>query len=269
MKTERIINKQAREILSKGNLPSSVGVTTVLFSAVMTCIYLASLLAETLDFALESLGITLLSDLPLCFSALFVLFTVTALLFALPLFMGSVRFYYHLAKNEEGRFADLFHYLQKGKFFPSMGKMLRLLSKNFWKAVVSFLPGVLILLTASSAAASKENLDFYNILWYSISYAIIIGGIYLFCFLTAGKFLSLYLMIDNEDLPAKDALKFSEYAMHGFEKSAHRILFLYLPFLVLCLAVIPLLFVIPYIMTSYAVSAKWIIQLPRKQNEDW
>lgn len=268
MKTERIINKQTREILANGNLPCAVGVTTVLLCAVMTCIYIASLLAESLDFALESMSITILSDLPLCFYVLFVLFTVVSLLFTLPLFMGGVRFCYHLAKNEDGRFSDLFHYLQKGKYFSSIGKMLRLLCNNFWKAVVSFLPGVLILITATTAAADKENLDFYNILWYSISYAMIIGGIFLFCFLTADKFLSLYLMIENEDLPARKALKISEYAMHGYEKSAHRIMFLYLPFLVLCLAVIPLLFVLPYIMTSYAVSAKWIIQLLSGQNED-
>ncbi len=268
MKAEKTINNQAREILAKGNLPAAVGVTTVLAIAVLTCIYLSGMLADTLDFVLESLNISVLSDSPLLYNALFVLLIVGGLIFTLPLFMGAVRFYYMMAKSEEGRFCDLFHYLQKGKYFSTIGKFLRIIAGNFWKAVISFLPGVLILLTAIAGSAEKENLDFYNILWYAISYAMIIGGIYLFCFLTAGKFLSLYFIIENENLPAKDALTYSEYAMRGYEKSMHRIMLLYLPFLVLCLAVIPLLFVIPYIMTSYAVSAKWIIQLLSKQNED-
>ncbi len=268
MKAEKTINRQAREILAKGNLPAAVGVTAVLAILVMTCIYLSALLTDTLNFIFEMWGITVISDSVLLYYVVSGLFTIGALVFALPVFLGAVRFYYTMAKDERACFSELFHYMAKGRYYGTLKSMLRIIVSHFWQAVVCFLPGVLIFITAAASAAEKESLDFYNILWYAVSYAMIIGGIYLFSFVNSGKFLTMYLLIDINNIPAKNALWISEQAMRGYEKSVHRILLLYLPFLALCLAVIPLLFVIPYIMTSYAVSAKWIIKLQTKQNED-
>ncbi len=268
MKAEKTINKQARDILAKGNLPAAVGVTTVLAILVMTCIYLSALLTDILNLCFEMLNITLIRDSLILYYALFVLIVIGTLVFVLPFFMGAVRFYYIMAKSEDACFSNLFYYIAKGRYFSTIGNMLRIVISHFWQAVISFLPGVLIFITAAVSAAEKDKLDFYNILWYAVSYAMIIGGIYLFSFVTAGKFLTMYLLIDANHLPARNALRISEQAMRGYEKSVHRILFLHLHLIVLCVAVIPLLFVIPYIMTSYAVSAKWIIKLQSKQNED-
>ncbi|MBQ4569263.1 MAG: hypothetical protein IJA62_04330 [Ruminococcus sp.] len=268
MKAEKIINKQAKELLAKGNLPTAVGVTTVLGVVVMTCIYLSAMLTDALNLIFETMEITVIADsLPLYY-ALFAFFTIGVLVLALPVFLGAVRFYYTMAKNESAGFYEVFHYMARGRYVSTLKSMLRIALSHFWQAVICFLPGILIFITASAEAAEKDKLDFYNILWYAVSYAMILGGIYFFSFVNAGKFLTMYLIVDIDNIPAKNALWISEQFMRGYEKSVHRILLRYLPFLVLCLAVIPLLFVIPYVMTSYAVSAKWIIKLQSKQNED-
>ncbi len=267
MKPERIILKQARGILAKGNMPSAVCVTAVLGIAIMLCIYMADLVVCALDFAAKLVGITIIEDSVILYYALCIILSSGFLLFALPLFLGAVRFFYNMAKTEDAVFSDLFHYLSFNRYFKAFGIMLKILCRCLWQAALSFMPGVLIFITAAAESIGKEQLDFYNILWYAISYAMIIGGIILFSFLTADKFLAAYICTEYKELGGFFlAVVLSQVGMKGYEKSVHRIMLLHLPLLLLCLLVIPSLFILPYIMTSYAVSAKWLIQLQQKQN---
>lgn len=268
MSPEKIINKQARELLQKDNLPAAVGVTAVLGFTIMGCEYLSALLIEVAAMIMEKFGISILYDSVFLFYTVNVALILGGIILSLPIFLGAVRFYYMLAKNSEARFSEMFFFLQEGRYFSTTGKLLKVTFRHLWQGIVSFVPGVLTLITASAEAADKTQLDFYHILWYVIGYAMIIGGMVLFCFLTADKFMALYLLADNENAGALIAITYSQVLMIRFEKSVPRIMLRYLPLLACCILIIPALFIVPYIMTSYAISAKWIIKTPTKHKDE-
>ena len=265
---EKTINKQARELLRNNNLPAAVGVTAVLGFTIMTCEYLSSLIIQIAALILERFGTNVLYDSAFLFYSVTTALTAGALIFSLPIFLGAVRFYYMMAKNSESNFSDVFYFFREHRYLSTIGKMLNIIFRHLWQAIVSFSPGILTVVTASVDAAGKVHLDFYNILWYVIGYAMLIGGIILFCFLTADKFLSLYILAINEDIGAFAATTYSKVSMVRFEKTVHRIMLRYLPLIAACILIIPMLFIVPYIMTSYAISAKWIFKAPNKNKDE-
>lgn len=268
MSPEKIINKQARELLRKDNLPAAVGVTAVLGFTIMGCDYLSAFLIEAAAIIMEKFGIYILYDSVFLFYTVYAALTLGGIILSLPIFLGAVRFYHMLAINSEASFSEVFYFLKEARYFPTIGKLLYVILKHLWQGIVSFLPGVLTLITAAAEAADKAQLDFYNVLWYVIGYAMIIGGIVLFCFLTADKFMALYLLADNEDTHTLTAVTYSQVLMIRFEKSVPRIMLRYLPLLACCILIIPALFIVPYIMTSYAISAKWIRKTPTKHKDE-
>lgn len=266
MSIEKTIRTQAKSILSKNNWPAAVGVTLTLGVAAMTVLYLADMLVIGIDYLLKIFDITIFDKSPVL--SLLILFTLTfaGLILLLPLLMGSIRFMYLMSKTSEADYSEMFHYCQNKRYLHCLKTYLGLLIKSLWQAAISFVPAIVTYLYATALSAQENNL---SILAYFISYILIIIGILLFNALTAKYFLAVYYYIENDNLSTYDICRLSEQYMKKLGRTTVKLNFTLLPLTLACILIVPAMFVLPYIMTVKATSAKWIVELSKRtENKD-
>ena len=90
------------------------------------------------------------------------------------------------------------------------------------------------------------------------------GGIVFFYILTKRNFLAVYFYFENGSLNATDVCVLSQNATFRFYKDITKLIISLLPMMLLCILIIPCLFVLPYILVTQATSAKWMIALSYK-----
>ena len=268
MNPEKAIKKQARTILSKNNWPAGVGVILTLGVTLMILVYLADLIVIGIDHLLTTLNVTIFET----FSILPLLIMITLILagfcFLLPLFMGSVRFMYQMSKTGESDFSQVFYYMGNKRYTKSLKIYIGLIVRSLWQMAISFIPAIIIYLYATAVSAT-DSTTALSILLYFTAYALLVGGVLLFNALTVKYFLALYYFFENDNLSVSEICRLSEKYMEKFGSTTVKLNFSLLPVSLANLLIIPAIFVLPYVMTSKATSAKWIIELSKQtENKD-
>lgn len=274
MTKEKALKLQAKNHLS-GNRPAAVGATLTVFVALMTSIYLPTIIFA-IAYQTTALQIPLLPDM----SVLILLFAFFICISAiLPLITGYIRFCYVLTKYNYCDYSQVFFYYSKGKFFSSVKICYAIILRSLWQAVVSFIPGIQFLVISTqwsslpivseltetlTAHFGDGLLDFTSIICYYIVYALLFAGLMLFFILTKHNFLAIYLFIEYDHLKASDICRSSATASARFGKDIIKLNFSLLPMMLLCVLIIPAIFVLPYISVTKATAAKWMIALSYK-----
>ena len=263
MNPEKLIKRQAKEAL-RGNLPAAVGAVITVMISFMTVLFLSSTLSSVVSLLMQNAQGETTTESSLIFISVYFTLLVTGFVFTLPLIMGFVRLSYLIAKNSYCDYSQVFYYLCKGRFFSSMFFYLRLIFKNLWQAVISFAPALLCLLRTNAVSQTKEQLAINDIIWYYITYILLFAGIILFSYLSENSFLAIYYYIENKSNYTNQIFAFSEINMIPLGKSYVKLNTSLLPYMLMCILVIPCIFAIPLITTAQATSAKWIIALSDK-----
>lgn len=268
MNPEKTIKSQARIILSKNNWPAGVGVILTLGVAFMTLIYLSDVLVIGIDYLLNLFSVDIFETITVLPLLLMLTFILAGLCFTLPLLMGSVRFMYLMSKTSKSDFSEVFYYMGNKRYIKSIKTYMGLIGKSLWQAAISFIPAIILYLYATSVRANEETPSF-SILLYFASYALLVGGVLLFNALTAKYFLAIYYYIENDSLSVSEICRLSKQYMEKFGSTTVKLNFSLLPVNLACLLIIPSIFVLPFVMTSKATSAKWIIELSKQsENKD-
>jgi len=262
MTKEKALKLQAKKHL-QGNWPAAVGATVTVILALTIASNLATLLYSLIITFLSVVNFPVANVLGFALGLLLFL-NALAIAFTLPLITGLLRFCYLLSKNSFCDYSQVFYYIAKGKYFPTLKACIILIVKNIWQAVLAFLPAVLFYLKALSNSIVKDNLAFGDFLWYYISYALLFFGIVFFYALTKHNFLAVYFYIENDCLNAAEVCALSQKATLRFYESIIKLILSLLPMMLLCILIIPCLFVIPYVLVTQATSAKWMIALSYK-----
>lgn len=263
MTPEKAIKQEAKKRLS-GNWPAAVGAAITIIVAFMTVQFLSSVIFSTVTLLINKADPAFAYENPLALYSVYFALNIIGFILILPLITGFVRFSYLISKDGYCDYSQIFCYLHRQKYFSSLLFCLRLILKNFWQTVVSFLPGAVCLFSAGLSAEGKEQLAFSDIIWYYIGYSLVFAGIIFFSYLSEDSFLAIYYYIDNKSNYTDQILAYSEINMIRCRKSYVKLQLSLLPMMLSCILVIPCLFAIPYIATSQATSAKWIIALSDK-----
>ena len=72
--------------------------------------------------------------------------------------------------------------------------------------------------------------------------------------------------VDNETLSVKQIFQCTSTIMKNNTGSAAKLIFSFIPWLLLCLLVLPALYVIPYMTQSLCISAKWMTRATYEVN---
>ncbi len=262
MTKERALKKQAKKHL-QGNLPAAVGATLTVMLTIMTCVYLPTIVYTILVNAL------IIAELPIPnvpYISYVLLFAAILICIAafLPIIAGYKRFCLLLSRYNTCDYSQIFYYFSKGKYFKTIGVHLMLILKSLWQFIVSFLPFSVFLIVAIINSEGKENLAFEDFMWYYISYALLFAGILFFTMLTRRNSLAIYYYITSDFIRISDACSFSKKTADRFGKDINRLNFSLLPKMLLCILIIPSIFVLPYILVTKATAAKWMLEISYK-----
>ena len=72
---------------------------------------------------------------------------------------------------------------------------------------------------------------------------------------------------DNPDFSPKQVFQYNKYIMKNRTGSAAKLIFSFTPWILLCLLILPMLYVIPYMTQSLCVSAKWMTKAALEENK--
>ena len=247
MSAEAIIKKQARDTL-KNNFPKAViallivllpyyivdGCTTVIsciFSFLISDSGLRSILIYTLGYTFE----------------------ILAFFFFSPVINGYIRAYYNTSYTGSMDLTDLYWYFEGDRYKKALAMNLGSLLRLLLPAAILYLPLILFEIFCA------QTDSFYGSLLYTDTFFILSALSTTALFIYSLRYFTAYtISCDIESLTPKQAFEYSKHIMSGRTGSMSKLVLSFIPWLLLCLLVLPALYVIPYLTQSVCISAKWM-----------
>ena len=257
MTPESIIKQQSKKILSNGLWACTISA----FLLVSTCVIICASCFELVNFLFEQVvsenNIKAFSELSLS-NILFlvignVLCIIISLLFSV-IINGYIRFFYKAAKGQQPKISEVFHYFMSGKeFFFALNMNLRIILYNLGWALLFFLPTIAVIavyLIFEGVVVQAQALVVINT----------IASLLLLSIVNAKYFLAEPLHVENGELSARQCLSKSKEIMKNNASKIIKLTFSFTPQLLLCLLLLPMLYVLPLLTTAQCVSSKWILE---------
>lgn len=204
-----------------------------------------------------------LSYFSLMISAVYFLFS---LLINSPLTFGKRQWYYRLAGGNSDEVVTVF------SFFAS----IRLLGKSIWHDIMLLarlllwsipfgaVPGGVCFfarLLLNSADAPPQSLTrLGGILLLLVGMLLGVLAFVFFLIVTNRYFLSAYLIVDRPEMSVREAFVTSVRYTKGCKTQIFMLMFSFLPWFLLSVLVLPLLYVVPYYNESLALYAKYLVE---------
>lgn len=171
-----------------------------------------------------------------------------------PFLNGFVRVYYRNALSGEMDLNDLFYYFGKYRYSRTL-----LLNLSF--ALRLLLPGLCFFLPVVFYAVICYQLNngFYGSVLYDDFYFILtVMSTTVLTLYSLKYFTVLTLYVEDGEQRNKEIFRASKYIMSGQAGNAAKLIFSYTPWILLCLTVLPMLYVIPYMTQGLCIGAKWM-----------
>lgn len=247
MSAEAIIRGQARETLKK-NYPAAITALLVVLlpyyiidgaTTVISCIGIKAIADENLATALiYTIGITVM---------------VIGYFLYSPVINGYVRAHYNAAYSGTVELSDVFYYFEKGRYRAALALNIRLFLRMLLPTLLFFLPHILFQIIA-------QNVDsLYGTVPYNIMTFILASLSTLITMLYAARYLTVMTVsADNDAFSPKQVFDYTKYIMQHKRGSVAKLILSFIPWMLLCLTVLPMLYVIPYMTQSLCISAKWL-----------
>ncbi len=250
MNAEKMLKKQAKTILARDNWAKSItgflmillvlGIGFIVIS--IATLFIGSLFTDdgSINFGNISVVHIILCVL-ICVGALAVLILMS------PLYTGYIRFIDGCRNSDSGNINDILYYFSKERYFESVQFNVYLFIKKAIYLLVFSLPVVgLLLLSDNSPYQTALQIG-----------AVWTGGVCLFGYFFVSRFyiLSEYLYVKDFCYEKEsDIAKASKYIVKRNLGKVMGIYIAYIGWLILCLLVIPIVFVYPYFKHTAVLS---------------
>lgn len=268
MSTEKKITQEANKRLSDGNW-SKVICGSILYSCIPIIILLLYMIVSTIfeadvfDLSIYKGGFNSSNTLLLVFTAAIVL---VSFLFT-PLMLGLKKLSYNIAKNDSPEFNDIFFFFRSSEAFFSAIRLyfFKVLYFIFY-AIVYYVIPVLLTVYFKDVFAYTGLDDSFKPLMIAALVIIYIVSTLLMLSSLLRQYLMTFLFCDDNNYSVFDALSLSGRLMHGNKMKIVRLFIRMIPWMLTCAAVMPILYVLPYMKVCFAVCSKWIIQQNSVEN---
>lgn len=248
MSAEAIIKSQARDTL-KNNYPKAVTALLVVLlpyyiidgsTTVISCIFSYFIAETTLRAILiYTLGYT---------------FEILAFFFFSPIVNGYIRAYYNASYTGVMDMTDLYYYFDGDRYKKALSMNLNALLRLLLPAALLYIP--LIIFEILSAQIGEP---FYGSVPYIDIFFILSVISTMTLFIYSLRYFTAYTVsCDIDSLTVKQAFEYSMHIMKGRTGSMRKLVLSFTPWLLLCIFVLPALYVIPYLTQSICISAKWM-----------
>jgi len=171
-----------------------------------------------------------------------------------PVINGFIRMFYRNALNDRMEPADLYHYFAKNLYARTLRLNLGFVLRMILPCLLFFLPVfgyvAVCMNFASSFFGSVPYSDFFFILCILSMILVVLYSLRYFVVFT--------LYAENDRLSNRELFRISALLMRTHSASAAKLVFSYTPWLLLCMTILPMIYVVPYMTQGLCIGAKWM-----------
>ena len=257
MSAESIIKSQARGILKQNYVKAIMALLIICIpysindgtTTIISCLVPRFVTDETTSmFLVYSIG--------------YPVEVIMAFLFS-PIINGYIRAFYKAAYTETIDLKDVFFYFGSGRYLNALGLNIRFILRMLLPVLILYSPLIAYVIIGSSYAPEFTETviyyDFYFILAVLSTITTLLYSLRYFTVFTVSA--------DNPDFSPKQVFQYNKYIMKHRTGSAAKLIFSFTPWILLCLLILPMLYVIPYMTQSLCISAKWMTKAALEENE--
>lgn len=171
-----------------------------------------------------------------------------------PLFNGYIRMYYRNGVDGRMDIRDLIYFFDRGRY-------VRALRFNLSFAVRMALPFLLFFspVVAYSLICSRMSSDFVDSVLYADCYFILCVLSAILVAIYSLKYLFAFIAFsENTELSNSEIFHNAKQINRLYSGSAVKLLFSYAPWILLCMTILPILYVGPYLTQGMCIGAKWM-----------
>ena len=242
MSPSATVRYQARQAL-KGNYAAA----TAAFMLLLLEIFFITAIIDLFDSFIVSI-----SDDPVLIGVLEILILtpigIIASVLLSPLYNGFVRLFYLSGLTGEFSFSSMFYYFEKGRYHRTLMLNLSLIVRLMIPTV--FIYHIVCVGFFADFVGTVPYRDLEFILSVMSTILLILYSLKYFIVLT------IYC-IDEQSEP-RDLIRISKEVMANQKGDAAQLFFSFTPWMLLCLLIIPSLYVVPYMTQSLCIGAKWM-----------
>ncbi len=184
------------------------------------------------------------------------------ILITLPLVLGLFRFFWRILFDaKDAPIAVFYYFSDKNQYTKALKFFLKLISKCIIPAIIFFLPAVAVQIVVNgkvfelldiSIPLWSANLEYVYLFLRSLAYILLI-------FYMLKYYLSPFLIVSDENMDIDEALNMSTIISRKTTVDFVYLFFSFILWILVSVLVIPLIFTIPYILTSYAVHFRFAV----------
>ena len=245
MSIEKTVRYQGRKKLKEYGWVKALiglGMLAVFFLIIESVAYCETIL---LDIVKE--------DMHFLISVIYRSFTTFVAILLFPSVIGYIRML--LSEKGEYEMSDVTYYFMScDRYFKSIGLIFSYLLRIALPALLCFSPviGVTVL-------NNYVSIEYYDIILYSL---VVLSSVLLLIY-SLKYFLIIKLFCDDETQDMSFYFKTSKNIMRNHRLDVIKLTLSFTPWILLCITILPMLYVIPYMTQSLCISSKWFYELSR------
>ncbi|MBQ3331491.1 MAG: DUF975 family protein [Ruminococcus sp.] len=175
-----------------------------------------------------------------------------------PVINGYIRAFYRAAYNSTIDLRDVFFCFSRGQYGKTLRLNLNLILRMLLPALLFYAPLIIYEIISVNITAN----DFYGSVLYHNFYFILSVLSTAATVLYSTRYFTVFTVsADNPQFTPKQTFAYNKYIMQNKTGSAAKLIFSFTPWMLLCLLVLPMLYVIPYMTQSLCVSRKWMTKV--------
>ncbi len=233
------------------------------------CILLRSLILQALGMSGKMISLNagvLTISLPLI--AVNLAAALVVMLLISPLSLGYLRMIYQMTAGEEPMLSVIFDPLRSVALtLRSIWEALLMLLMNIGALSVCCMPGITAVFAARMLPGSTGSAAGCRIALLLLGILLIVIGVLLAAMWTA-RFFAVGFLLADEDLGVIEAFKISRRISRGFTAEIFGMMLSFIPAAMLCILLIPVVFVVPYMIASFGLLARVLLDRDRKMQEE-
>ncbi len=180
-----------------------------------------------------------------------------------PIINGYIRANYKAAYTENIDLKDVFYHFGSGRYFNALSLNIRFIIRMFLPALILYAPLIAYVVISSIYAPEFSN----TVLYYDFYFILTVLSTLTTALYSLRYFTVFTVSADNPDFTPKEVFRYNKIIMKHRTGDAAKLLLSFTPWLLLCLLILPMLYVIPYMTQSLCISAKWMTKAALEENE--
>lgn len=262
MSPEKIIKTEAKDRLKNNWVLACVSVFLILILAMfIDCLFSVFVFAsQHVNNIISDLDIEYITYIKYGVEFLAYLIPSIIIILLSPFLNGIMRIYVILSNSKICEAKQLLYYFKKGKYSRALGYNLQFFFRMLIPTILFFIPVITYSLLCYLLFFNFTNTTAFTLI---LVLLIILSSI-LTLIWAVRHFASFYYLVDDEEMKVSECFRESIKTVENKHNSIIKLFLTFIPQILLCLLVLPMLYVIPYMAESCCVSAKYLISLQKE-----